>query len=150
VAIAVRAYYDGSGADRNGRRKRITLAGYAASPAVWADIEGKWWDVLADDSRRPSCRYLHMREANRLVGEFSSERGWTHKGVDILLADLHNICLAPHGWYRPLGEGLFGAMCTVELAGYEKACETIPRLRDVEPLGGHPKPAINRHLKTGN
>jgi len=76
MAVAFLGYYDGTGSPANSRRGEIIgLGGYAASPEVWTPFEAEWWRVLADDSQRPACRYMHMREARALRGEFSQEKG---------------------------------------------------------------------------
>lgn len=45
-------YYDGSGSDRCGKPARITLAGYAAKPQVWREVETAWRRALTDDSNK--------------------------------------------------------------------------------------------------
>lgn len=129
MAVAIQAYYDGSGVPV----KTMALAGYAATPDVWKVFEAEWWQVLADDSARPACRYLHMKEANALRGEFAADRGWTREGVDRLLADLHNRCFSPFGPHRHVAEALVGAACWIDLDAYASVCQAHPHFAEKKP-----------------
>lgn len=77
-------------ASGNGEKVRITLAGYAAKPHVWRDVEDVWRRVLDGDSGRPKVDCLHMWQANALSGQFALANGWTKSKVDSLLNDLSN------------------------------------------------------------
>jgi hypothetical protein len=60
-----KAYFDDSCSDKGDRI--LVLAGCVQSCKVWADFGIAWEAALA---RRPSIKYLHMREARKLEGEF--------------------------------------------------------------------------------
>lgn len=111
----------------------MALAGYAATPAVWAEFEAEWWRVLADDSARPSCRCLHMKDANALRGEFAVANGWTRQHVNRLLADLFNRCFSPVGPYREVSDALVGASCWVDREAYRRVCAIHPHFAAKEP-----------------
>jgi hypothetical protein len=111
----------------------MALAGYAATPAVWTAFEAEWRNALADDSARPSCRCLHMKDANALRGEFSAANGWTRRHVQRLLADLFNRCFSPVGPYREVPDALVGASCWVDLEAYRRVCEIHPHFAEKRP-----------------
>jgi hypothetical protein len=78
LAVALQAYYDGSGSPAcDVRGDIITLAGYAATPAVWVEFEAEWYAVLKDARTRPACECLHMADANALPEDFGQCHGWT-------------------------------------------------------------------------
>lgn len=126
-------YYDGSSTDRNGKPVRITLAGYAAKPQVWREVQVAWRRVLADDSTRPAAECLHMWQANALSDEFCVAKGWTTEKVDSLLNDLSNYCLSPYGMREPVEDALVGAVCTVEIDDYFRAQNECPYLLGMTP-----------------
>jgi hypothetical protein len=66
VVIMFKAYFDDSSSDENDRI--LVLAGCVQSCKVWADFSISWEAALI---RTPSIKYLHMRGARKLVGEFS-------------------------------------------------------------------------------
>lgn len=72
--IAIQAYLDSSG---KAHENRLTLAAFAASDYVWADIESQWMEVLGKHPLKPG--YIHMRELCSLRGEFSRDKGWTQE-----------------------------------------------------------------------
>jgi hypothetical protein len=129
LAVAVQAYYDGSGKSDDPNAQYLTLAGYAGTPNAWRQFEECWSRVL----KRWGCQYLHMNEAHSLQGEFVAEKGWTESRVDSLLADLFNECLSPTGWGNLKGE-FYGASCTVNLQDYRKACADVPSLKEPEAI----------------
>jgi hypothetical protein len=134
VAITVKGYYDGTGSPATLYRGEIIgLAGYAARPEVWDVFESKWWQILADSASRPPCRYLHMREARALRGEFSRDRGWTQEKVQTLLQDLFNECFSRRGLAQPIPEVLVGASCSVDLDAYDRVCERYPHFIEKKP-----------------
>jgi hypothetical protein len=134
VSGEIVGYYDGSsGSDRNGKGVRITLAGYAATPEIWREVESVWRRVLADNSTRPEADYLHMWQANALSDEFALAKGWTKDKVDSLLNDLSNRCLSPYGTREPIEESLVGAVCTVEIDDYLRAQNECPYLQGMAP-----------------
>jgi hypothetical protein len=134
MAVALRAYYDATGSQATKRRgKIIGLAGYAAKPEVWDAFEAEWWRVLADDTERPPCRYLHMREARALEGEFSPDKGWTTERVTRLLHDLINRCFAPYGRVAEVESALIGAACTVDMGAYKQVCLERPHFTEKNP-----------------
>lgn len=126
MAIAIQAYYDGSGRSDDPNTHFLTLAGYAGTPKAWQQFEERWVRVL----KRHNCLYLHMSDARSLRGEFA---GWTYAHVITLLTDLFNECLSPTGWGEFKGE-FYGASCTVNLADYEKALVDIPSLKEPEAI----------------
>ena len=129
LAVAIQAYYDGSGKSNNLTTKFLTLAGYAGTPDAWCQFEKCWAKVL----QRWDCKYLHMKEANSLQEEFVISKGWTRERVSALLADLFNECLSPTGWVDFKGQ-FYGASCTVNLMDYRKAREEKPTLKEAEAI----------------
>jgi hypothetical protein len=145
VAGEVVGYYDGS-TSKDG--KRITLAGHAAKPKVWREVEAIGARVLADDTDRPRAKSLHMWQANSLDDEFSVAKGWDKAKIDSLLNDLSNECLSPYGMREPVEDALVGAVCTVELDDYARAAldarwHCRPRLS--VGLARHGGPRANGH-----
>lgn len=63
-----KAYFDDSCSDES--EKVLLLGGCIQSQAAWADFSIRWEAAL---TQSPSIRYLHMREARGLQGEFA---GW--------------------------------------------------------------------------
>jgi hypothetical protein len=126
-------FYDGSSSERNGEKVRITLAGYAAKPHVWRDVEDVWRRVLDGDSGRPKVDCLHMWQANALSDQFALANGWTKSKVDSLLNDLSNRCLSPYGAREPIEDSLVGAVCTVEIEDYRRAQDECPYLQGMPP-----------------
>jgi hypothetical protein len=134
VAVAFQAYYDGSGSPAcNFRGEVITLAGYAATPTVWAEFEAEWCAVLKDNRGRPACECLHMADANALQEGFSRNLGWTEQAVHSLLTELLNRCFSPRGMHRAIADALVGAACSVDLAAYERVCAEQPHFRQKRP-----------------
>ena len=123
------AYFDGSGNSRGTGTRSITLAGYVGTEATWGRLQANWQDVL----ERWNCRYLHMREARSLIGEFAASKGWTHDRVDLLLAALFNECLAPSRKEEFSGQ-FYGASCSVNLPDYRKGHAEIKNLKEPESL----------------
>ncbi len=121
MAIAIQAYYDGSGKSEDPNVRFLTLAGYVGTPNAWQQFEERWHRVL----QRWDCAYLHMNEARSLKGEFAARKGWTKDRVNVLLQDLFNECLSPIGWGEFKGE-FYGASCTVNLEDYRRACADMP------------------------
>ncbi len=129
LAVAVQAYYDGSGKSDDPNAQYLTLAGYAGTPNAWRQFETHWVKVL----QRWDCQYLHMKEAGSLQEEFTASKGWTHERVDALLADLFNECLSPTGWADFKGQ-FYGVSCTVNLVDYRKARAEKPALKEAEAI----------------
>jgi hypothetical protein len=74
--MAVTAFFDSSGKPHD-KEARLTLAAFAASDIVWADLERQWNEVLHKHPLKP--RYIHMKELCPLRDEFSVDRGWTRE-----------------------------------------------------------------------
>lgn len=129
LAVAIQAYYDGSGKTNDPNAQYLTLAGYAGTPNAWRQFEECWSHVL----ERWGCQYLHMSEAHSLHKEFVAAKGWTGSRVTSLLADLFNECLSPICWDNFKGE-FYGASCTVNLADYRKACADMPSLKEPKAI----------------
>src|SRR5262245_32735530 len=92
MIMAVRAFFDGSGANRYD-----FLACRAASEKIWKIIEQKWMAILADHFKdKRLCvgyevvdlPYLHMKEAMHLQELFCAKNGWDREKVIKLVADL--------------------------------------------------------------
>ncbi|MSQ16464.1 MAG: hypothetical protein EXR54_02690 [Dehalococcoidia bacterium] len=64
LAVAIKAYCDGSGKSDDPACQYLTLAGCIATPEAWETFEKRWHDALA----RNDCDYLHMTDANFLKG----------------------------------------------------------------------------------
>lgn len=127
VAVAAKAYYDGGGVSG----KIVTLAGFAGRPGAWEEFERLWADVLAGDGNRPRCEYLHMTDAKALRKEFSRQRGWDEQKVDALLMDVFNKGIGPLVNNQPEPRFVC-ASCSVLLDDYERACQHIPRLKQMK------------------
>jgi Protein of unknown function (DUF3800) len=65
VLVMLKAYFDDSCGDEGSRT--MLLAGCVHRYTVWANFSMSWEAALASS---PSIRYLHMREARSLTGEF--------------------------------------------------------------------------------
>lgn len=134
MSVAIQAYYDGSGSPAADHRGAvITLAGYVATPEVWAAFESDWRAVLDDASGRPTCSCLHMADAKALQGDFSPELGWTEQGVDVLIGALFNRCFSPRGMHVDLTNALVGAACSVDLEAYARVCQQYPHFSEKLP-----------------
>ena len=84
LLIALESYLDASGNIKN--VPYLTLAGMAADDLLWADFNRQWGNMLNSHPLRPN--YMHMREAEKLEGEFRQDKGWTNKKVNQLVGDL--------------------------------------------------------------
>lgn len=127
VLVAIQGYYDRSGQEGDAR---FTLAGYMASPAVWAVFEGNWAEVLRTAPVTP-CAGLHMRDANRLQESFSWKLGWTKEKVDTLIWRLIRECIIPAG---KMERGLFGVNVTVETQDWKRAALELPAMKSWSPV----------------
>ena len=83
TAMAVKAFYDGSGDPRTKTDPYFVLSGYAASKSVFAEVEAKWRSV----TEKYGASYLHMREAACLRGEFNRAKGWDGDKADRLVLE---------------------------------------------------------------
>ncbi len=87
--MALEAYFDGSYIGQGWTSgSLVTLAGFATDDTMWVELYDRWRAILSDDSRRPKARYLHMKEAVHLNGEFSHRNGWNIQKVFSLVTDL--------------------------------------------------------------
>ena len=124
LAVAIKAYCDGSGKSDDRNSVYLTLASFIAEPDAWDVFERRWGEALA----RHRCEYLHMKDAKALRGNFST---WTHERVNHLLLDLKDSCLSAEA---VKDYGMFVcAHCTVNLADYHSVAETYPQLLDIKP-----------------
>jgi hypothetical protein len=81
----MKVYYDGSeGEDANGD-KWITLAGIAATDAVWAEFDKRWSKMLA--ARYPVAPYIHMIEVMDHEDPFEPHVGWDEGNKRQLIQD---------------------------------------------------------------
>jgi hypothetical protein len=127
LAVAIKAYCDGSGKSDDPVSQYLTLAGCIATPEAWDAFEKRWGEVLA----RNGCDYLHMQEANALQGAFSTAKGWTALRVSALLLDFASCSFSTETLEA---QGTFvSAHCTVNLPDYRRAAETYPQLRNYRP-----------------
>jgi hypothetical protein len=83
VLIAVKAFFDGSGAKSS---EFLTLSGVAAKDWVWADFEHGWNRILASHPLKPT--HLHMNELAALRRDFSIDKGWTKELGNQLVTSL--------------------------------------------------------------
>lgn len=125
MAVAIRGYFDGSGQEND---DQVTLAGYVASPEVWATFEERWLRVLR--AFEPPCAYFHMVEAKGLRGKFSIGKGWSKARVDSLIQDLIHQCFLPAAWNGPDGPSLLKVFCTIGRTDWERSCQEVPQLRE--------------------
>lgn len=81
----MKTYFDESYGDDDHGDKWITLAGIAATDAVWADFDGKWKKMLA--SRYPVAPYIHMIELMGHDDPFELAVGWDFSKKEKLVDD---------------------------------------------------------------
>jgi hypothetical protein len=113
--VVLKSYFDGSRASKPpAKRNALTLAGYIAEDATWAEFETGWEKIL--HSFNPSCNYMHMKEAMSLRKEFAKEKGWTREKVRDLLTRLINFLRASR-W----NDRMYAVSCTVILDDHAKA-----------------------------
>ncbi len=124
MAVAIKAYCDGSGKSDDRNSRYLSLAGFIAGPEAWDAFERRWGEVLA----RHGCEYLHMKDANALRGNFST---WTHERVNRLLSNLKDSCLSAKA-VNDYGTFVC-AHCTVKLADYYSVAATYPQLLGIKP-----------------
>ncbi len=109
--MALEAYFDGSVSTKPAL---LTLAGFAAENSIWIEFDKRWNAILTDSKKRPAAKYVHMREANALQGEFSPRNGWNAKKVEALVQDLLF-------YLQTVDKQRFRmSACTVDLAAREK------------------------------
>jgi hypothetical protein len=125
VAVALRAFYDGSGKTSDPKCRFVTLAGYSATDSTWELFEAKWREAL----KELGIPYFHMIEALAGEGPFSREKGWNSDRA--LHSACKLICLLSH---LPRND-LVGFICTIDTEGYKKASRLIePKLRPLEAI----------------
>ncbi len=125
MAIALKAYYDGSGKSHpNSKDRFLSLGGYAGTWPAWEALERRWAEVL---SRWP-CEYMHMHDAFHLNDHFAEKRGWTHEMVEQLQRELSNECLSPIA--NEFRGQFVGTCCTVSLDEFGAAVAARPGLPD--------------------
>lgn len=122
--VSIRGYFDRSEGDSG----RVTLAGYLASPDVWARFDQAWVDVLSGFT--PQCSYLHMVDAMALRNEFARANGWSSELVNKLLHQLVHRCFLPSAWSEPDSPSLLKLYCTIDSTDWSRACVVAPRLKD--------------------
>jgi hypothetical protein len=115
-AFAVlKSYFDGSGSQKpTAHRNAVTLAGYVAYDATWADFEDGWWKILR--TQTPSPAYMHMQEAMQGKKEFSKIKGWDATKVASLLQRLIAF-MDDAKWY----DRIYSVSCTVDTDDHERA-----------------------------
>jgi hypothetical protein len=74
-----------------------------------------------------------MADAKALRREFTEERGWTERGVNLLLQALFNRCFSPRGPARAVSDAVVGAACSVEMDAYDRVCDEYPHFADKAP-----------------
>lgn len=121
---SIRGYFDSS----KGERGRVTLAGYLASPAVWARFDQAWTGVLS--SFVPQCPHLHMLDAMARRNNFAVANGWSSDLVNDLVRQLIHRCFLPSSWSEPDGSSLLKLYCTIGPADWSRACAAAPGLRN--------------------
>lgn len=122
--VSIRGYFDCS----KGNSGRVTLAGYLASPHVWARFEQAWVEVLSGFA--PQCSYLHMRDAMKLRKQFAAANGWSDRRISDLLHELIHRCFLPSAWSEPDGPSLLKLYCTVDSIDWSRACAIAPGLKN--------------------
>jgi hypothetical protein len=132
MPVAIQAYFDGSRSAKQPRGERLTLASYMATSDCWSELGRRWNRLLAGDGKRPSCRFLHMKDLQALRGEFSREKGWNEEARGALLRDMNNDCLSPLSRVD-FKDQFYGAVCTIELDDYERAQPSLPALHGRTP-----------------
>jgi hypothetical protein len=60
ILIAMKCFWDGSYGESESGDEWITLAGFAAPDAVWAEFDDRWNTMLKE--RYPIAPYIHMIE----------------------------------------------------------------------------------------
>lgn len=90
LMVMFKAYFDDSCSDQD--QKTLVLAGCVQRYNVWADFSLSWEAALINS---PGIRYLHMREARSLTGEF---HGWKAEERDRKIYHLARIIEAFQPW----------------------------------------------------
>jgi hypothetical protein len=85
--VALEAFFDGSHEGGWTEGKVVTLAGFAAEDSIWLEVNQRWDEILKNNTARPVAKYLHMKEAAHLQGDFTWRNGWNHKKVETLVLD---------------------------------------------------------------
>jgi len=85
IFCVMKVFYDGSeGTDATGDRW-ITLAGIAATDAVWAEFDERWSKML--HARYPKAPYIHMIELLDNHDPFETVVGWGYEEKRQLVQD---------------------------------------------------------------
>lgn len=123
--MALEAYFDGSYTGQGWTSgSLVTLAGFATDDTIWVEMYDRWRAILGDGSKRPKAKYLHMKEAVHLEGEFSHRNGWNIQKVFSLVTDLLM-------YLQTLDKQRFRQFaCTVDLVAHRKLSAEGHQLND--------------------
>ena len=129
VLVALKSFYDGSGKYEDVNAKVVTLAGYAAPPEVWHQIETHWGAVLSNCKKCPPSRrgtpYFHSKEAMNYSDGY---KGWNVDTVEALVNQLQDVLA------EQANKGLAGFSCSIDLDGYRRFKAQNPTVKRYEHL----------------
>jgi hypothetical protein len=108
----MKCYFDGSQGNDDSAHTWVTLAGYGAPDAIWADFENKWFTMLRD--RYPIAPYIHMHELTGWDDPFERVVGWNEDNKTQLVLDAVSL----------LGKvdqsKICSFLCTIDLTAHER------------------------------
>jgi hypothetical protein len=122
----LKAYYDGSGT--TGQGGMLTLAGIAASEAVWPRFEAAWAEAISPHPGEPRIRAWSTADAFALKKSFDGRCGWTGHLVQRVVRRLWNAIAA----FRT--ERFWAHSCTVILDDYLRVKAAVPKLPAPEAI----------------
>jgi hypothetical protein len=131
VSIALKGYSDGSGAPE---KRYLTLGGMSGTFEAWSDFERRWEQAVSPwqaPSSGPTFSVWHSKHAFHLNGEFSHERGWTHKEVSKVFQSIFNQCLSPICYHRR--SDFCASTAIIDMDDYRRACLEFPTLEKTKP-----------------
>ena len=122
--IVIKVFFDGGNKADSTQFKVLTLAGYAATDAMWGRLEKAWSSTLS----LHGAPYMHMKEAINLSGSFTLANGWNRTKVGELLKDLISVI----GTFKKVP--MRAIACTVLLQDYQSVRKKGIELPPVEQL----------------
>jgi hypothetical protein len=109
-----KSYLDGSGVQKPpAKANSLTLAGHVAKDEVWAEFEQGWLEILK--SHEPSPKYMHMKEAMSLRGEYDCAKGWTSTLVNALIERILRFAIDTR-W----DDRIYAVCCTINLDDHQR------------------------------
>jgi hypothetical protein len=128
--MVIKSYFDGSNDPNSARFGNVTLASVSGDSVQWRTLESNWAEAL----KRHGVNYLHTTDALSLKREFSIDKGWDPKRVDLLLTELVSVLEQSCARQRQetiTGRGLRPCTVRIELTDFKKAQHEIEDLPPV-------------------